>query len=113
MAEPAEVVDEMESVAFSQADPVDRWRPLVAEHFPADEVETAMCIIRHESSGDPEAKNRRSSATGLFQILAGLWGDHYNVSREQLTDPELNVYLARDIWDQSGWHAWTTRRLCV
>lgn len=113
-AGPQDVAVEVESFVFEEmADPVYRWRPLVAEHFPADEVDTAMCIIRHESGGDPEADNPRSSATGLFQILAGLWGDHYQVTHDQFTDPELNVRLARDIWDAYGWGAWTTDRLCT
>ncbi|HET9260000.1 MAG TPA: transglycosylase SLT domain-containing protein [Acidimicrobiia bacterium] len=117
LAEPAVVVNELEagieSVAFEHiADPVERWRPLLEQHFPAEEVETALCIIRHESGGDPAADNPRSSATGLFQILAGPWGDHYGVTEDHFRDAELNVRLARDIWDQSGWVAWTTNRLC-
>lgn len=116
-AEPADVAREIESqvevVAFEHvADPVDRWRPLLEILFPAEEVDTALCIIRHESRGDPDADNPRSSATGLFQILAGHWGDHYGVTETQLRDPYLNVFLARDIWEQSGWLAWTTRHLC-
>ncbi len=114
VAGPNQLADEAEAFVFEQvADPVDRWRPLVEEHFPADEIDTALCIIRHESGGDPEADNPRSSATGLFQILAGTWGDFYDVTEEQFTDPELNVELARDIWEGYGWGAWTTDRLCT
>lgn len=117
LAEPTVVVNELEaeveSVAFEHiADPVERWRPLVEQHFPAAEIETALCIIRHESGGDPAADNPRSSATGLFQILAGQWGEHYGITEDQFRDAELNVRLARDIWDDSGWLAWTTNRLC-
>ena len=117
LAEPAVAVDaiesEAEAIAFEQiADPVDRWRPLVQQHFPADEVETALCIIRYESAGDPAADNPRSSATGLFQILAGHWGDQFRVSETQFRDPDLNVRLARVIWDDAGWRAWTTNHLC-
>jgi hypothetical protein len=117
LAQPAEVIEaietEIEAVAFEHiADPVERWRPLLEQHFPADEVETALCIIRYESGGDPNADNPRSSATGLFQILAGPWGDHYGVTETQFRDPYLNIFLARDIWRQSGWLAWTTNHLC-
>ena len=38
-----------------EPDPVDRWRPLVGEHFPAAEVSRALCVIGHESGGDPDA----------------------------------------------------------
>ena len=78
LAEPAVVVNELEagveSVAFEHiADPVERWRPLLEQHFPAEEVETALCIVRHESGGDPAADNPRSSATGLFQFIESTW----------------------------------------
>lgn len=112
-AEPVDLAAELEEVAFEQlADPVERWRPLVEDHFPPKEVELALCIISHESAGDPDADNPRSSATGLFQILSSLWGDHYDVTYDQLLDPDLNTRLARDIWDKSGWRAWSAYRHC-
>lgn len=88
-------------------DPVDRWRPLVALHFPPEEIDRALCIIGHESNGDPEADNPRSTARGLFQILGSLWAPHYGISRADLYDPVLNTRLARDIWDNYGWSAWS------
>ena len=108
LGEPVDLADEIEAIAIeTMADPVERWRPLVAEHFPSDEVDTALCIIRHESAGDPEADNPRSSATGLFQILASLWGPHFDVSTAELLEPHVNVDLARDIWEKQGWGAWS------
>lgn len=105
---PIDVADEIQDIVVEQmADPVERWRPLVAEHFPSDEVDTAICIIGYESNGDPNADNPRSSATGLFQILESLWGPHFGVSSEDLHDPETNTRLARRIWDESGWWAWS------
>lgn len=89
------------------AGPVEQWRPLVEEQFPAAEVDTAMCIIRQESNGDPQADNPNSSARGLFQILASLWAPYYGVDRSQLYDPAVNVALARDIWESHGWWAWS------
>ena len=29
----------------------EQWRPLVAGYFPADQVDTAVCVIQHESGG--------------------------------------------------------------
>ena len=52
---------------------VEQWRPLVAAYFPAGEVDRALCIMQHESRGNPNAKNPRSSAAGLFQFLRGTW----------------------------------------
>lgn len=112
-AEPVDLATELEDVAFEQlADPVERWRPLVEDHFPAEEIEVALCVIRHESGGNPGADNPRSSATGLFQVLSSLWSDHYGVSYAQLLDPEINTRVARSIWDQSGWSAWSAYRRC-
>lgn len=98
----------LDAVAVTEtADPVDRWRPLVALHFPDEEIDRALCIIGHESNGDPMADNPRSTARGLFQILGSLWAPHYGVSRADLYDPMLNARLARSIWDEYGWHAWS------
>lgn len=109
--EPADIASQLEAVVqFQLADPVDRWRPLVARYFPDDEVRTAMCIIDNESGGDPKADNPRSSAAGLFQILRSLWGPHYGVSTSDLYEPETNVRLAADIWAKHGWGAWSPYR---
>lgn len=91
---------------------VEQWRGLVATYF--SDVDRALCIMSHESGGNPTAKNPRSSARGLFQILASLWAPHYGVSYSDLYDPELNVRLAADIHAQYGWSAWSPyqRGLC-
>ncbi len=112
-AEPVDLATEFEDIAFEQlADPVERWRPLVASHFPPEEIEVALCVIRYESGGHPGADNPRSSATGLFQVLSSLWSDHYGVSYAELLDPEVNTRIARAIWDESGWTAWSAYRRC-
>lgn len=105
--EPADIMSHLERVVYAQVDPVERWRPLVAEFFPAEEVETAMCIIERESGGYPGADNPHSSAAGLFQILQSLWGPHYGVSTADLYDPMTNVRIARAIWAEHGWVAWS------
>jgi len=96
------------------ADAVERWEPLVSTQFPESEIATAMCLIRHESAGNPKADNPRSSARGLFQILASTWAPHYGVPRYALYGPVTNTRIARDIWEQQGWWAWSPyqRGLC-
>jgi soluble lytic murein transglycosylase-like protein len=42
-------------------------------------------IIGVESDGDPNAKNKRSSATGLAQFLSETWLDMIRVHRPDLT----------------------------
>lgn len=98
----------LEAMAFYEsAGPVERWRPLVSIYFPDEEVDTAMCIIDHESKGNPDADNPTSSARGLFQVLGSLWAPHYGVARTDLYDPVVNTRIARDIWDNYGWWAWS------
>jgi hypothetical protein len=55
---------------------------------------TACAVLGCESGGNPNAKNRRSSATGLFQILNGPY------------DPAANVALAYRMWRARGWQPW-------
>lgn len=101
-------LDQMEALSAPEsARTVDRWRPLVATQFPPAEMDTALCIIEHESSGDPDADNPRSSARGLFQVLGSLWAPHYGVSRNELYDPVVNTIIAADIWENYGWGAWS------
>lgn len=89
---------------------VEAWRPLVAQHFAAGDVDRALCLIHHESRGNPSARNPRSSAEGLFQILA-FWEDAYGLDR---SDPAQNVELAAIVRDVQGWAAWSpyNRGLC-
>lgn len=54
-------------------DQVEQWRPLIEAKFKPADVEWAMRVLECESKGDPSAKNRSSSATGLFQFLQGTW----------------------------------------
>lgn len=89
---------------------VEQWRPLVAGHFSdlgQETVETALCVMRYESGGNHNAKNPTSSARGLMQILASLWAPHFGVSYNDLYKPELNLYIARQIYDSLGWGAWS------
>lgn len=103
-----ELDDYLEAVAvFQTAGDIERWRPLVSLYFPPNEIETALCIIDHESNGDPDADNPRSSARGLFQILGSLWAPHYGVSRADLYHPLTNTRIAVDIWETYGWGAWS------
>jgi hypothetical protein len=73
---------------------VEQWRHIVEYFWPPWAVERMMRIMHCESKGDPNAKNPRSSATGLFQIM-GFWqtkwpGDY--------TNPWTNGAVAYQIW---------------
>ena len=93
---------------------VEGWRPLVAGQFPPGQVDNALCVINSESGGNPSAKNPRSNARGLFQVMSSVWGPFFGFTDEDFYSPELNTYAAARIWERSGWSPWSprTRRNC-
>jgi len=94
---------------------VEQWRPLVAQHFASNKVETAMCLIHYETggTGNPDSKNTRSTAAGLFQFLRGTWdgiprsvtGGSYDSG--QVYQPEANVRSAAWLQNAYGWSQWS------
>ena len=97
---------------------VERWRPLVARWFPG-EVDVAMCVMRHESSGDPNAKNPASSAAGLWQFLRSTWNraaaglDLPTYGEGGPYDPEDATRAAAWLRARgSGWGQWTAAGKC-
>lgn len=52
---------------------IDQWTPLVIKYWPAELVPWARAIMKCESGGNEWAKNRRSTAAGLFQFLRSTW----------------------------------------
>jgi len=92
---------------------VEQWRALVAGHFAPEDVDRALCLMTYESGGNPDAKNPNSSASGLMQIM-GSWASVYEVTREQLFDPSINLYIAADLKARYGWTQWSpyNRGLC-
>jgi hypothetical protein len=93
---------------------VEEWRPLVAGHFEPEDVERVLCLMEHESGGNTHARNPRSTATGLMQIMASVWGPEFGYSRADLEVPETNLWVARQVKDRQGWTAWApyNRGLC-
>lgn len=98
---------------------VEQWRPLVEKYFASDKVATAMCIMKYESGGNPNAKNRRSTAAGLFQFLKSTWdkvvprevtGGSY--ASGQVYIPEANVRAAAWLQANAGWSQWSVYKRC-
>ena len=82
-------------------------------YFPVGEVNRALCIMDHESKGDPNADNPNSTAAGLFQFLRGTWdsvvprsvtGGSYGSGQVYL--PEPNIRAAAWLVANDGWHHW-------
>jgi soluble lytic murein transglycosylase-like protein len=92
---------------------VGRWAGLVAAHFAAEDRDRVLCLMGHESGGNPAAINPSSGASGLMQVMP-FWADHYGYARSDLFDPAVNLRIARLIRDSQGWTAWApyNRGLC-
>lgn len=82
------------------------WTGLVSAHFPPSEVATALRVIDCESGGNPNARNASSGAAGLFQIMPHIWAPHFGVDPDSLFAAEVNVAIARRVWEIQGWGAW-------
>jgi hypothetical protein len=96
---------------------VEQWRGLVSAYFPASQVERALCIMEKESGGNPNAKNPRSSASGLFQHLARFWGERSSAAGwggSSIWNPEANIAVAAWLQRTGGWGHWSpyNRGLC-
>lgn len=98
------------------ASDVEEWRPLVAGQFSdlgGTVIDDVLCVMAGESGGNTHARNPRSTATGLMQVMASIWGPEFGFSRAELEVPEHNLYVARQILDRQGWDAWpNTARKC-
>ena len=97
---------------------VEQWRPLVAKYFAPDLVDHAMCVLAHESKGNPNAKNTRSTAAGLFQFLRNTWNrvpvsiTEGSYDSGAVYQPEANIAAAAWLQKNAGWGQWTVNRLC-
>lgn len=65
-------------------------------------------IARAESRFNPLAKNPKSTATGVFQILVGTWADYGCVGSR--TDAHDNIKCARIIYERSGTTPWISSK---
>lgn len=92
---------------------VGRWEPLVSSYFAQSDVARVLCLMEHESRGDPKALNPSSGASGLMQVMP-FWADHFGYSRQEMFNPAINLEMAAWILDRHGWHSWSPygRGLC-
>ncbi|MEX1124284.1 MAG: lytic transglycosylase domain-containing protein [Acidimicrobiia bacterium] len=84
----------------------EQWRPLVALYFDPEDVDRAMCLMEKESDGNPEARNPSTGAAGLMQVMP-FWAETHGYDYEVLFNPAVNLWIAGQIRDQQGWHAWS------
>lgn len=115
---PLEVVEAHDEEHLITAWPeggVEAWRPLVATYFQAADVDRAMRVLACESGGDPNARNRTSGASGLFQHIPRFWAERSTAAGyggESIFDPVANVAVAAwMIYDYptGGWQHWVCK----
>lgn len=97
---------------------VERWRPLVSDHFPDERVDEALAVVDCESRGDPNAYNPYSGASGLFQFLPSTWATvspRAGYGGASVFEPEANIATAAwltEYYESRGsnpWSAWVCR----
>lgn len=93
---------------------------LVREYFPAGQVGNAMAVSRCESGHANRVGRANGNGTrdyGIFQIndggtlqaalrRVGVKFADARDAREKALDPELNIRMARAIFDARGWQPW-------
>lgn len=73
-------------------------------------VDQANRVAWVESRHQPQARNPRSSACGLFQLLAlhQPRAERLGFTRHEVcTDPLANALVAADLYRECGWRPWS------
>lgn len=68
----------------------------------------AIKVAKCESGLNPDARNRKSSARGLFQIMQS-W---HKIDQKWLFDPMINTLVAKSLFDTQGWEPWRASNHC-
>jgi len=91
---------------------VEQWRSLVEAYFGANATNTALCLMKYESGGNPTAQNP-SGASGLMQVMP-FWASKFGYSTNDLFIPEVNLEIAAALYRADGWGHWSpwNRGLC-
>ena len=101
---------------------VEQWRPLVADIFPADEVDDVLSVMACESGGNPNLRYLEKwgmDSVGLMQVNEGWltgwsqpeWSIRSHNGRDvDLTDPATNLQATKFIRffeDETGQRPWS------
>ena len=85
---------------------VEVWRSLVAVYFQTEDIDRVMCLMALESGGNPNARNPRSGAAGLMQVMPS-WAEVFGYEVADLFDPSVNLWIAAELADAHGWSSWS------
>jgi hypothetical protein len=76
----------------------------VMQIWPKELWPWAFAVIQRESGGDPNAKNKNSSATGCFQMMMSIHAHRFN--GKPGTDPIANAAAALELFKEQGAKPW-------
>lgn len=86
------------------------YRAIVARYFPADQVDNALAVMSLESQGRAGAHNTNGEdSRGLYQINVGP-GANPSLASSNLFDPETNIRVAAQMYQERGWQPWSAAR---
>ena len=94
-----------EPVDTGMGSDVEQWRSLVTSYFGTDLADTALCLMQHESGGNPNAQNPNSGASGLMQVLPS-WAGKFGYAESDLFIPDVNLTISKALYDDGGWGHW-------
>ena len=96
-------------VAISACTPEQASLSAIKAAFPASQYDKAVAVATCESGLDPTVVSPGGGNWGLFQInrIHEPALRHMGYTWSQIKDPVVNAKLARSIYDDSGWRAWS------
>lgn len=88
---------------------------LIVKYF-GDDAEMALKIAKCESGFNEKAKNKTSTASGVFQILSGTWISNrkamgLSTNLNLRFNAEENIKTAKYIHSRRNWQPWECRKL--
>ena len=72
------------------------------------EPDLAVKVAKCESGLNPNAKNKTSSARGLFQVMQS-W---HKIDERWLLNEDINIQVAHSLYQDQGWTPWRASNHC-
>ncbi|MFW6174358.1 MAG: peptidoglycan DD-metalloendopeptidase family protein, partial [Chloroflexota bacterium] len=89
---------------------VEQWRPIVQEYFRPEDVDKALWVIMHESSGSPAAVGDGGASLGIWQLNSRGLGA--GMSAAQRANPITATKRAAEaVYGGQGWKPWGENNL--